>query len=379
MFSELKKRFFLLLKWLLWFGVGLLVFIAVVCTFRTILWPGGTGVSDTLDELFWGNTLKVERNKAILSKTNEAVISKTVEKDKKGNIVKTIEINKYDDKKTLWDWLSLLGVPLTLFFFGAWLQEKQQERADNETKEEVLQTYFDRLSVLLIDKNLIALSNKLNSNNIETEEKELLESSLDVIRARTLSILRRFANDAERKTSVMDFLIETDLVCKSKLNLSGANLSGANLSVAKLIEAELEMANLSGANLIGAKLSGANLLGAKLIKAELEMANLSGATLSGANLSDANLSLADLSDATFNGAKLIGADLSDANLNRAKLLGANLTNANLSEANLSDANLIGAILESIKWDSKTLWPDKSKFIDAIKIPEDLKKELGITP
>ena len=78
------------------FGIFLTVY-----TLRPLLWPGGTGISDTLDEIFWGDTLKIERNEAILSKTNEAVISKTVEKDKKGNIVKTIEINKYDDGKTL--------------------------------------------------------------------------------------------------------------------------------------------------------------------------------------------------------------------------------------------------------------------------------------
>ena len=84
--------------------IGLICFFGFVLVVRIlppIFWPGGTGVSDTIDEFFWGDTLKIERNEAILSKTNEAVISKTVEKDKKGNIVKTIEINKYDDGKTL--------------------------------------------------------------------------------------------------------------------------------------------------------------------------------------------------------------------------------------------------------------------------------------
>ena len=102
--------------------IGLICFLGFVLVgwiSPSIFLPGGTGVSDTLDEFFWGDTLKTKRNEAILSKTNEAVISKTVEKDKKGNIVKTIEINKYDGGKTVWDWLSLLGVTLTLFFLGA--------------------------------------------------------------------------------------------------------------------------------------------------------------------------------------------------------------------------------------------------------------------
>ena len=151
------------------FGILLIVY-----TLRPLFWTGGTGISDTLDKIFWGDI-----------KQSETVVSKTVEKDKQGKTVKTIENIKYDDGKTVWDWLSLLGVPLSLAILGYFLQQQQQKRAeklskeqqeraeklsedqqkiaDNATKEEVLQTYFDRLSVLLIDKNLIALSNKLNS------------------------------------------------------------------------------------------------------------------------------------------------------------------------------------------------------------------------
>jgi hypothetical protein len=196
---------------------------------------------------------------------------------------------------------------------------------------------------LLIDRNLIALSNKSNSPKITPEEQELLDSSLDVIRARTLSILRRFENDAERKTSVIKFLLETEIVSKSKLNLSGANLS---------------VANLSGANLSGANLSGANLTGA----------NLTGANLTGANLTGANLT----------GAYLIGAYLIEAYLSGAYLIEAYLEGAYLEGANLPVALLFRADLEGIQWDSKTVWPHKNAFISAKNISEDLKKELGIT-
>ena len=232
---------------------------------------------------------------------------------------------------------------MSLAILGYFLQQQQQKRAeklsedqrkiaDNETKEEVLQVYFDRLSVLLIDRNLIALSNKDDSDINTSEEKELLYSSLDIIRARTLSILRRFENDAKRKTSVIDFLVETEIVGKLKLNLSWANLSNADLSDA----------NLSWANLSNADLSGAN--------------------LSGTNLSDADLSGADLSGADLSGADLSGTDLSG---------------TDLSGANLSDADLPLANLEDIEWNSETLWPDKSAFTGAENITEALKKELDI--
>jgi uncharacterized protein YjbI with pentapeptide repeats len=379
------------------FGILLTVY-----TLRPLFWTGGTGISNILDTIFWGD---VKQSEPVVSKTVEKV-----EKDKQGKTVKTIETIKYDDGKTVWDWLSLLGVPLTLFFLGAWLQQEQQERArklseeqeerakkfaeeqrdiaDNETKEEVLQTYFDRLSVLLIDRNLIALSNKSNSpkitsislsnksnsSTITPEEQELLDSSLDVIRARTLSILRRFKNDAERKTSVIKFLIETEIIGKSKLNLSEANLEGANLEGAYLKGAYLLYANLFNAYLFNANLYRANLWGASLKGAFLLMANLSEANLSWAFLSGANLQGASLLMANLSGSNLSGAKFSWANLS-----GANLSEANLSGANLERANLSGANLEDIQWNSETVWPDKSAFAKAKNIPEELKKELGITP
>jgi uncharacterized protein YjbI with pentapeptide repeats len=363
------------------------------------LWPGGIGIG---------------KDESVTTTTVE-----TIEKDKQGKTVKKVTTTAHNDGKTLWDWGSLLGVPLSLAILGYFLQQQQQKRAekfakeqrdisDNETKEEVLQTYFDRLSVLLIDKNLIALSNKSKSPKITPEERELLDSALDVIRARTLSILRRFENDVERKNNVINFLIETEIVGKSNLNLSGANLQGANLQ-----GAELERANLQGANLQGAELERANLIRANLIRAnlqgaELERANLQGANLQGANLQGANLQGAYLQGAYLQGAELQGAELQGAylqeayliraelqgaylvgaylqgaelrgaNLQGANLITANLQGANLQGANLRGAYLVGAELKEIRWDSETTWPDKSAFISAKNISEELKKELGIT-
>jgi uncharacterized protein YjbI with pentapeptide repeats len=133
------------------------------------------------------------------------------------------------------------------------------------------------LSALLVDKNLLAIAAKLKNldgtqqqNSIE--QQELLDSSINVIRARTLSILRRLKGDRERKSSVIRFLIEADIVRKLRLPLSGADLSGADLS-------------------------GANLTGTNLSRADLSRADLTGTNLTGTNLSRADLSRADLSRA----------------------------------------------------------------------------------
>jgi uncharacterized protein YjbI with pentapeptide repeats len=235
-------------------------------------------------------------------------------------------------------------VPITLAILGYRLQQIQQNHTDevakeqrelaaNEAKEEVLQVYFDRLSALLVDKNLLAIANNINSEEQEKsqttpEEQELLASAVDVIRARTLSILRRFENDKERKTSVIRFLIEADFISKLNLDLSGAdlsgailiganlssnstNLSGADLRLANLGWVKLFVANLSGADLSGANLSRANFNGANFRKVTLKGADLSWATLSEAKgLLDEQIKSADKwENATYNGKRLDNAEV----------------------------------------------------------------------
>ena len=329
--------------------IFVLVITAVVVMSQPILWPGGLGIG---------------KDQSVTTKSVESVV-----KDAQGNITKTIETTKNDDGKTLWDWLSLLGVPFSLAVLGYWLQQIQQQRADKmaieqrerdekvateqreraaeETKEEVLQVYFDSLSVLLVDKNLLAIAAKLPTKRelegslgyATAEERELLDSAVDVIRARTLSILRRFENDPERKTSVIRFLLEADIISKLRLNLSDADLSGTDLSWAKLDNTNLSKADLSGADLRGTHFFGADLSGANLTKANISQGILSKANLSHANLTGVNLNNTSLSGAKLNNTNLSEADLSNADLSEASLFQSDLSNANLIEANLTNASL----------------------------------------
>jgi uncharacterized protein YjbI with pentapeptide repeats len=336
--------------------------IAATAVFKPILWPGGFGINA------------------------DKSVTTTVEKDPQGKITKTVETTKTDPGKTLWDWLSLLGVPITLAILGYGLQQIQQKRAEevakeqrelaaDETKEEVLQVYFDRLSALLVDKNLLAITAKVNSEEPEKskatpEEQELLGSAVDVIRARTLSIFRRFENDKERKTSVILFLYETELILINKntggeadnrnrsllslknADLSGANLSGANLESADLSNVNLSRANLSGANLRNANLKGTNLGGtnlynADLVAADLSLANLSGANLHYANLNGADLGMAilknaDLSHAILHKVNFCAVDLRDVNLNHVTLSGADFSGVDLRDMNFSNLDLSNA-------------------------------------
>lgn len=296
--------------------------------------------------------------------------------------------------KTTWDWLSLLGVPLTLALLGYILQRQERSRAERVAKEEILQVYFDRLSTLLIDKNILAIA----KNPMISGNGELLDASINVIRARTLSILRRFEGDPKRIDSVIRFLRESGVFSKAGLHFDGAdfidadlrdtNLGGISLREAKLTGANLTYASLSKANLQGAHLREANLVGAQLRKANLARAYLAEANLTRANLAEANLQGAHLREANLQEAYLRGANLRGAYLKGANLQEACLSGANLQEsfgegnpqggANLERANLQGTDLTNIQWDDKTQWPDPTEVAKARNIPEGLKQQLGLT-
>lgn len=271
--------------------------------------------------------------------------------------------------KSLWDGLNLLGVPLSLAFFGAWFQQYQQKRAADEAREEVLQVYFDRISALLIDENLMGMIAK---ERLEPEQKELLEAALDIIRARTLSILRQFENDIDRKNSVIRFLVEAEIISKLKLPLNGANLSGVKLTGTNLDNVKLNRANLKEADLTGASLERSNLLSADLEGAYLQLAGLTKSNLRGANLSKANCIGANLIKANLSGTDLTSTKLTGTDLSEAHLQGANLSGADLQRANLS-----GTDLSDIRFDNRTAWPDKGVMEQAKNIPESLKRKFAM--
>lgn len=203
------------------------------------------------------------------------------------------------DRRTVWDWLDLLIIPLALGLGALWfnrqsrkseqdLAQKERENdrdlAQDRAREQALQRYLDRMQELILDKGL--------GRSKEGEEIR------QVSRARTLTVVRSL--DSFRKGLLLRFLYEADLIGKEVREESGDSqkieaiikLYTANLSSADLRGAVLNVANLRGANLSGANLRVADLRGADLSSANLFHADLSRAILSGAKFSIVDLSKA---------------------------------------------------------------------------------------
>jgi uncharacterized protein YjbI with pentapeptide repeats len=278
---------------------------------------------------------------------------------------------------SLWDWLDLLIVPVALGIGGIWFQRAQRSREierqesqgqrelevqEQRAQDDLLQAYLDQMGQLLLDADQ------------PLDKAGPFDTVSRLARARTLTVLQRL--DGRRKTSVLRFIYEADLVSYAEpeehliglnlvftlshadlsaaalqgtefpyiylanANLIGANLRLANLNEAQLLEANLFKADLSRASLLNrVNLFQAYLVEAVLREVYLDEANLSHATLRKADLSDAKLSKADLRWADLSDAKLNGANLTEASLMEAKLIGTDLSGANLTNAHIASTDL----------------------------------------
>jgi len=220
------------------------------------------------------------------------------------------KVTTTEEGRMLWDWLQLLGVlaiPVVVgfgtLFFTRQQAKTSEANAENQRQEELLRTYFDKISELLLNKELST------NPNIQS-----------IVRARTLAALRILST--KRKAIVLRFLHDSDLLKYVKSFLFSLDLS----------HADLHTIDLSGANLLSTDLRDGNLWEANFNGAHLQFADLSGAYLPRANFRDAELGLANLSGANLSGANLIGADLWSADLRGANLSGATITPEQLEEA-----------------------------------------------
>jgi hypothetical protein len=161
-------------------------------------------------------------------------------------------------KKSLWDWMGLLIVPLVLAVGGFWFSHVQstneqrraeeraqldQQLAEDTQREVTLQTYLDQMAELLLDRGL-----RTSAPNSEVRE---------IARTRTLTVLRRL--DSTRRSIMFRFLHDTELLrpdSESIITFEGADLRRIDLSDTFIGSVNLTNAYLTGANLTRAYLTG---------------------------------------------------------------------------------------------------------------------------
>jgi uncharacterized protein YjbI with pentapeptide repeats len=237
------------------------------------------------------------------------------------------------DSKDLWDWLELLIVPLALAGGALWFEWRQgkteREIAREKRYDATLEAYFDRMTTLLLDKDL----------RDSGEDDEVRK----IARTRTGIVMRRL--DGERNAHIIRFLSEAGLISTDsplvrwqEIDLAGVSLYGA----------DLRLANLERAHLTGADLRWAKLWKAILLRVDLRQADLSGADLQEADLKKADLWKAKLRDARFYKAELRRADLREADLRGAILWDADLGEVDLRDAVYEKRDLEGADLKGAK-------------------------------
>lgn len=236
--------------------------------------------------------------------------------------------------KTLWDWLSLLIIPLALALVALVFNqantrteraiadqrykqeqeitkqryEQDQEIALDKQRDDLFREYVDRISDLLLHEGL-------RTSEVDAEVR-------NVARTRTISVLRQL--DARRVSDLFTFL-------------RGAGLMNDSDPIISLDDADLSRVNWSEAYLTGVNLTGVNLTGADLSEARLVFTNLSSADLDGANLSSADLDGANLDGASLRGTSLRGADLDGADLSRARLNHAEIDKSKLTPEQIAQA------------------------------------------
>lgn len=181
-------------------------------------------------------------------------------------------IPEAEHAKTLWDWLDLLIVPAILaggaLWFNSQAKEREEERANDRYREDVLQKYFDTMLEMKLKKEIDG------------------DQLYDAVIMRTTSVLRRM--NPERVIEVLYFLRDFEwLNDKYQINLQGINLSLANLAGFDLSDTDLTGADLSGTDLRYSNLNSANLTNVNLNGADLRHADLGFAVLKDSILDDA--------------------------------------------------------------------------------------------
>ncbi|MDX1413406.1 MAG: pentapeptide repeat-containing protein, partial [Candidatus Promineifilaceae bacterium] len=166
--------------------------------------------------------------------------------------------------KTLWDWLGLLLLPLTLIGLTWWWQRTAKEIAKEKAMaglvQDSIESFVSRMTDLMMDRGLL-----------ESQEGDEIRV---IARALTSTTLRRV--DGAGKGVIVEYLHKSGLldVHDPIVDLSGLQLNGTDLEGYKLIGASLQRADMRHSILRDVDLSTADLRACGLAYSDMEHANL---------------------------------------------------------------------------------------------------------
>ena len=246
-------------------------------------------------------------------------------------------------KKSFWDWLQLLIVPLMLalgaFYLNSAADFRDYQIAQEQKHQEILTDYFSKMQDLIVETKK---SKQTPGSKESNSEERLLLEFRPTAQALTLSVLEQL--DGKRKGKVITYLAESQLITANNDNPSSLpeiKLNGANLK-------EIVLKNVDLYSIIDMKNKDRIINGIKINNANMERANLSKVNLFKSDLMGSNLENATLQNVNFAGSTMKSS---------------RFINGQITDVDFTGVNLSETIFDNIKLENITI-SDKTNFDNA---------------
>lgn len=196
-------------------------------------------------------------------------------------------------KKSFWDWLQLLIVPLMLAFGAFYLNYASETRdkqiAEEGKQQELLKDYFSKMQTLIVE------TKKSKESQPNPDRAPLLPEFQPIAQALTLAVLDEL--DGKRKGKIIIYLAKSGLINKDRplIDLETANLQKLELNnnwTGSLIQ-------ITGADMTEAQINDINFANSNLARSNLSHATLKDVTFENSDLSGVNIDGATLKNVTF--------------------------------------------------------------------------------
>jgi uncharacterized protein YjbI with pentapeptide repeats len=252
-------------------------------------------------------------------------------------------------KKSFWDWLQLLIIPLMLalgaFYLNSAADFRDYQIAQEQKHQEILTDYFSKMQDLIVETKK---SKQTPGSKESNSEERLLLEFRPTAQALTLSVLEQL--DGKRKGKVITYLAESQLITANNDNQSSLpevendnpsslpeiKLNGANLK-------EIVLKNVDLYSIIDMKNKDRIINGIKINNANMERANLSKVNLFKSDLMGSNLENATLQNVNFAGSTM----------KSSRFINGQITDVDFTGVNLSETIFDNIKLENIKISDKT--------------------------